>query len=229
MTTAVLNPPLTPFAEKNGWVSVADLLHDLGDIDPNRVRAAPWPGTATIDELIRANEQRTGPVLEWIDATLVEKPMGQFEGWVTSIILGLFDRYLEVNDIGMLYTPDVVLRILPGIGRAADIAFVSWKSLPGGKPPPRSDKVPAVVPDLAVEVLSESNTPAEMARKRDEYFRAGVKLVWEIDPETRFAKVYTSPTAVQAVPSDGKLDGGTVLPGFELSLTAVFDRAERRV
>jgi hypothetical protein len=55
-----------------------------------------------------------------------------------------------------------------------------------------------------------------------------VKLVWEIDPETRSATVYTGPTAATPVPADGVLDGGSVLPGFQLSLRMVFDRAERR-
>ena len=101
--------------------------------------------------------------------------------------------------------------------------------LPDGKLPPDSQAVPAVVPDLAIEILSKRNRPREMERKREEYFRARVKLVWEIDPNTRSAKVYSSPTAAEAIPPDGTLDGGDLLPGFQLSLKAVFDRVERRL
>lgn len=154
--------------------------------------------------------------------------MGHFEGWVTFIILGQFDRYLEQHDIGMVFTPDAVLRILPGVGRAADVAFVSWAGLPGGRPPERSEPVPCVVPDLVIEVLSRSNTPGEMSRKRQEYFRAGVKRVWEIDPATRGAVAYTGPEAGVEIPPNGTLHAGEVMPGFCLSLQAVFDRAERR-
>jgi Uma2 family endonuclease len=128
----------------------------------------------------------------------------------------------------MCTAPDGVMKILPDIGRAPDVSFISWKSLPGGKPPPRSEKVPALVPELVVEVLSESNTPREMARKRDEYFRAGVDLIWEIDPATRSANVYTGPSNVTPVPANGNLSGGDILPGFVLSLQTVFDRAERQ-
>jgi Uma2 family endonuclease len=211
-----------------GWLTAADMLHQLGDVDAERVRMTPRPGTATLEDLIAANESKEGRTYEWVDGTLVEKPMGQRESWVTAIIIGEFYIYLRSNDVGMLYGPDGVMEILPGIGRAPDVAYLSWASLPGGKPPPASDRVPAVVPDLAVEVLSESNTSAEMERKREEYFRAGVKLVWEIDPETRSAKVYTSPTAAEPIPPDGTLDGRDLLPGFQLSLKAVFDLAERR-
>ena len=55
-----------------------------------------------------------------------------------------------------------------------------------------TDPIPVLVPDLAIEVLSTSNTIGEMARKRDKYFRAGVRLVWEIDPRARTVRVYTS-------------------------------------
>jgi Uma2 family endonuclease len=163
-----------------------------------------------------------------VDGILVEKPVGQHESWVGFIIAGQLDRYLEAHDLGMATTEQGVYRILPDVGRAPDVAFVAWASLPGGQPPGRDDPVPAVVPDLVIEVLSRSNTRREMARKRDEYFRAGVKLVWEIDPATRSAIVYTAADKAEPVPMDGILAGDPVLPGFVLSLKAVFDRADRR-
>lgn len=208
--------------------TVANLLHRLGDISPDRIRMEPPPGRATFDDLVQVNEQRLGPTCEWVENTLVEKAVGQLESWIGMIIGGEMFAYLKGHDLGMMYGEAAVLEILPGIGRAPDVYFISWKSLPGGKPPPRSEKVPAIVPELVVEVLSASNTPREMARKRDEYFRAGVKLVWEIDPETRSANVYTGEAAVTPVPQDGQLDGREILPGFTLSLREVFDRAERR-
>jgi Uma2 family endonuclease len=227
MTTAELfsptSTPPTPPPE-----TVADLLRRLGDISPDRVRMDPPPGQATLDDLVRVNEQHNGQVCEWVENTLVEKAMGFNESWVAFIIMGRFDAFLQAHDLGMCTAPDGVMKILPGIGRAPDVSFLSWKSLPNGKPPPRSDKVPAVVPDLVVEVLSATNTRREMARKRDEYFRAGVKLVWEVDPESRSAIVYTGPDNSTSILPDGILDAGEILPGFKLSLREVFDRAERR-
>ena len=49
-----------------------------------------------------------------------------------------------------------------------------------------------MTPNLAIEVLSASNTTAEMDRKLKEYFEAGAELVWYIDPQTRSATIYTS-------------------------------------
>jgi Uma2 family endonuclease len=228
MTTATEPlPPANP-ARPARPDTVADLLHRLGDVPPDRVRLNPPPGRATLEDLVRVNEEHNGPVCEWVENTLVEKAMGLNESWLAVIVIGRLDAYLQNHDIGMLTAPDGVMKILPGIGRAPDVSFLSWNSLPGGKPPPRSDRVPAVVPELVVEVLSASNTPREMARKRDEYFRAGVKVVWEIDPESRTANVFTGPETSAPVAANGVLDGGAILPGFSLSLREVFDRAERR-
>jgi Uma2 family endonuclease len=208
--------------------TIADLLQRLGNISPDRVRMDPTPGNATFDDLVHVNEQRSGPICEWVENTLVEKAMGFNESWLAFIIMGQFDAYLLIHDLGMCTAPDGVMKILPEVGRAPDVSFISWKSLPGGKPPPRSEKVPAVVPELVVEVLSESNTLREMTRKREEYFRAGVKQVWEIDPETRSANAYTGPNDFIPVPANGNLSCEEILPSFVLSLQQVFDRAERR-
>jgi Uma2 family endonuclease len=81
---------------------------------------------------------------------------------------------------------------------------------------------------LAVEVLKRKNTVSEMARKRQDYFAAGVRLVWEIDPLGRTANVYTSPTDVTALGLDDTLDGGDVLPGFRLPLRELFAELDRQ-
>ena len=78
------------------------------------------------------------------------------------------------------------------------------------------------MPDLAIEVLSGSNTKAEMERKRAECFDAGVRLVWEVDPTTRIVSVYTPDGSVVRLDSSQTLDGGDVLPGFSLVLSELF-------
>lgn len=207
--------------------TLEDLLHRLGDVSPARVRLFPSPGTATLDDLIANNERPDTRICEWIDGTLVEKAVGAFESWVGFILGGELYLYLRDHDVGMAYSEVAVLRMLPKVGRAPYVAFVAWTSLPGGKPPPRTERVPSVVPDLVIEVLSHSNTLREMARKRSEYFAAGVKLVWEVEPDTRSAIVYTAMDQATVIPTDGELNGDPVLPGFRVSLKAVFDRAAR--
>lgn len=214
-------------ARPTARTTIGDLLNRLGGIHPDRVRFEPVPGTATLDDLIAVNECvkarcANGSTPRWWRrawGTLKAGSPSSFSASSTATWSSTTSEW---------FTPDAVLRILPGVGRAADVAFVSWAGLPGGRPPERSEPVPCVVPDLVIEVLSRSNTPGEMSRKRQEYFRAGVKRVWEIDPATRGAVAYTGPEAGVEIPPNGTLHAGEVMPGFCLSLQAVFDRAERR-
>ena len=85
-----------------------------------------------------------------------------------------------------------------------------------------------MAPDLAVEVLSAGHTPAEMARKRQEYFAAGVRLVWLVDPEARTAEVYTNPNQSTVRHEADTLEGGAVLPGFALPLRELFAELDRQ-
>jgi Uma2 family endonuclease len=81
---------------------------------------------------------------------------------------------------------------------------------------------------LVVEILSESNTEKEMARKYREYFQAGVQLVWEVDPKTRSVAVYTSPDHSSLLNEAQTLDGGNVLSGFTLPLAQLFAELDRQ-
>lgn len=105
------------------------------------------------------------------------------------------------------------------------MAFVSSDRLAGRRGP--SDAIPVLAPDLVVEVLSPGNTPADMARKRDEYFRAGVRMLWEVDPRSRAVRVYTALDRVIDLTVTDTLAGDPVLPGFTLPLARLFAELDR--
>ena len=100
------------------------------------------------------------------------------------------------------------------------MSFVAWEQLPGRRLP--RQPVPDLVPDLVVEVLSEGNTPRERARKLDEYFSRGVRLVWLVNPAMETIEVYTSRHQSIVLDQSATLDGGVVLPGFTLPLCTLF-------
>jgi Uma2 family endonuclease len=115
--------------------------------------------------------------------------------------------------------------LMADLVRIPDVAFTRWDRLPGRRRP--TAPVPRLAPNLAVEVLSRSNTPGEMAVKRQDYFAAGVELVWEIAPNTRTVAVYKSVTEVTTLTATDALEGGTVLPGFTLSVQDLFAELDR--
>jgi Uma2 family endonuclease len=196
-----------------------ELLRDLGGIHPRRVRMDPPPGTATLRDLVRLRK-KDGRIYELVDRTLVAKPVAYTESNIALLIATALQNYLASNDLGMLTGEQGLMRLMPGLARGPDVAFVNWAQHPGRHAP--REAVPAVYPDLAVEVLSRGNTRGEMARKRKEYFLAGTRLVWQVNPRTRTVEVYTAPDVFATLSESDSLDGGDVLPGFTLPVRAIF-------
>jgi Uma2 family endonuclease len=214
----------TAFPVSIEW-TVADMIEHMGGIPAKRIRMHPSPGTATLKDVLEV-EARTGRSCELVDGVLVEKTMGYFESLVAVEIAYLMKAYLEPRGLGIVLGADGTLRILPEQVRIPDVCFISWDHFPNRELP--KEPIPSLAPDLAVEVLSEGNTEGEMQRKLRDYFSAGVRLVWYIDPRARTAKSYTSPEQCVLVGEDQGLSGADVLPGFELSLSELFARASGR-
>ena len=205
--------------------SLADRLLDLGGIDAGRIRSTPAPGSATIADLIRASAE-DGRLYELVDNTLVEKAMGWQESVLAMVLARWLGNFIEGNNLGVISGPDGMSRLFGETVRGPDVAFVSWSRLPGGRLP--TDPVPLLVPDFVIEVLSISNTRSEMTRKRREYFQAGVRLVWMIDPRRRTVAVFTSPEAVRIAEEFDRIDGGEVLPGWTVELEKLFAELDRQ-
>ncbi len=210
----------TPTAE-----TLAELLERLGNVPPDRIRTRPAPGTATEQDVIDALEADRKRLCELVDGVLVEKAMGTKESLVAVVIAHRLWSFLEQHDLGLVIGADGPLRLLPGLVRFPDVSFISWGRLPEGLP---DEAIAGVVPDLAVEVLSSSNTKGEIQRKLRDYFLSGVQLVWILNPKTETAEVYTRPDRKRRVGKTGSLDGGDVVPGFLLPLQELFARANRR-
>jgi Uma2 family endonuclease len=214
MSLATLSPPAI--------LNLADLLDSLGGIPLERIRMQPPPGTATEDDVVAvyAKEKR---LCELVDGVLVEKPMG-FDESRLAIELGyLLVEFLRQHDLGTVAGEAGMMRLMSGLVRIPDVSFVRWEHLPEKYGP-----IPPIAPDLAIEVLSESNTPKEMERKLREYFESGTQLVWYFDLKARTVTVYTSPDQFTVLDESQTLDGGDVLPGLVLSLRELFERATRR-
>ncbi len=133
--------------------------------------------------------------------------------------------FVEDNDLGEVHGADggFILRRNPDTVRSPDAAFVRKARLldlddEGFLP---------IAPDLAVEIVSPSNTVNEMSRKVQEYLEAGTSIVWVVEPQRRQVTVYTH-DQIAAIYRDGDvITGGNILPGFELPLTYIFDGPQR--
>jgi Uma2 family endonuclease len=211
---------------KQRFETMADALDQLGDVAPHRVRLSPPPGQATERDLLRIHA-KSDRLYELVDGMLVEKVMGYLEGSLASWISFLLQRFLEENDLGNLAGADAAVRLLPGLVRIPDVSFVCWERLPvRGQIP--DEPILSLAPDLAIEVLSEGNTKKEMQRKLKDYFLAGVRLVWFVDPMRRVIEVYTASDQSTVLTENNTLEGGEVLPGLLVPVREVFRRVPRQ-
>lgn len=206
-------------ASASEFKTIADLVDRLGDVPLDRIRFQPVPGAATVADVVDVDVHQNR-LCELVDGILVEKPMGFRESLIAAQLIQKMRSFVEERDLGVVSAPDGMLQLRDDLVRMPDVAFLAWHRFPGRKIP--SDPAPQVAPDLAVEVLSPTNTRREMEHKRAEYFAAGTRLVWQIDPDARRAEVFTSPTNSTVILDDGELDGGDVLPGFRISLIQLF-------
>jgi Uma2 family endonuclease len=201
---------------------LADLQAHLGDVPAERIRLTPPPGCATEADVVQLQEAE-GARCELIDGVLVEKTVGAYESALAFALGSMIKAFVRARDLGVVFGEQGAVRTVASQVRMPDVCYVSRDRFPGGRIP--RHKVIPVAPDLAIEILSEGNTRQEMDRKLAEYFQAGTRLVWYIDPEQRTARAFTSQNQFTNLGEDDVLDGGDVLPGFRVRLGDVFTDA----
>lgn len=218
-------PTSTQPKPKTKFPTIADVQERLGHIPESRILSFPAPGTATVQDLLDGSI--TGDRLyELVDGILVEKGMGFREGSLAVRIIHILQTHLDGDNVGHVSGADGSIRFKLDLVRVPDVSFIRWDSVSDTdvieNPAGAFLEVP---PDLAVEVLSPSNTRREMEIKLDEYAKAGVKLVWYVDPERKEVDVYPkgNPKRKKTLCENDTLDGGTVLPGFALQVARIFE------
>ncbi|AGA31555.1 Uma2 family endonuclease [Singulisphaera acidiphila] len=182
----------------------------MATVTPPRPDVAPAP-PANSDTLY-----------EVVDGQVVEKAaMGAYPTWLASLLAQAMGAFTTAHKRGRVVV-EMLFRLDNDLQRRPDVAFVSHDRWPRGRQVPH-EAAWDVVPDLAIEVVSPTNTADEIMAKVDEYFRAGVQRVWVVYPKARAVYVYESPNEVKILRVDNTLDGAPLLPGFHLPLALLFE------
>jgi Uma2 family endonuclease len=172
------------------------------------------PGTPWVDDVER---------YEVIDGIRVERePMGAFETVLASWLCHLLNSFAGGRKLGLAVNETLfVLNASRNLQRRPDVAFVFYTRWPA--PIVAREAAWNVVPDLAVEIVSPINLAEEIDSKVTDYFQSGVRLVWVFYPDTGRVYVYQSPTQVSILERTDTLDGGEVLPGFQLPIVQLYE------
>ncbi len=147
-------------------------------------------------------------------------PTGGKHGEIEIRIRAMLVDFLRQKPLGRAYGGEVgfILRSNPDLVRAPDVAFVSAQRLsesPGGFIP--------LAPDLAVEIVSPTDSLSLIQKKVFDYLDAGTRLVWVVDPESQSVTVYQSRASIRVLTESDTLDGADFLPGFSSPVKSVFE------
>jgi Uma2 family endonuclease len=163
-------------------------------------------------------------LFEIIDGQKVEiQPMGALAGRLANRLAYYLNVCSLPNNLGEANVENLFHLALPvDRNRRPDVAFVSRDRWLAGQPLTYAQNAWDVVPNIIAEAISPSDYNEDVLEKIEEYFRAGVELVWVIYPRQRQIYVYESPTSIHVLTEKDTLDGGKVLPQFQLPLKQLF-------
>lgn len=175
----------------------------------------------TIEDLERLPDD--GQKHELQAGLLLSEPLpGMRHGRVAAEIAARLRSFVRRRRLGVVFGNDTgfVLSRSPDTARGPDIAFVTGARFRAVGD--RTGPFPGA-PDLAVEVLSPSNTPAGVHAKVADYLAAGARLVWVVDTEAETVAVHRSLLSPRVLSREETLDGEDVLPGFRVKVARVFE------
>ncbi len=175
----------------------------------------------TADELLAMPDD--GFVYELIKGELIKvsPPPGHEHGLVAMNIAGPLHQYAKSKNLGNVYAAETgfLLEQNPDTVRAPDVAFIKRERIEKAGP------IQAYwigVPDLAVEVLSPSDTVGRIEDKVAYWLESGTQMVWVVSPKMHTVTVYSSLTEIVVLTKSETLDGGIVVPGFQISIADIF-------
>jgi Uma2 family endonuclease len=154
---------------------------------------------------------------------LVSEPLpGSRHGRVMAAVADELRTHVRKHRLGVVFAGDTgfVLARSPDTVRGPDVSFVTRERFE--KVGESATAFPEA-PDLAVEILSPSNTPASMHAKVADYLAAGTRRVWVVDSETHTVAVYATLLAPRILSTTDFLEGEDVVPGFRVRIADLFE------
>ena len=174
----------------------------------------------TADELLAMPDD--GFRYELVKGELVRmSPTGDEHGSVTMEIAASLYRHVKEHNLGRVYAAETGFKLEsdPDTVRAPDVAFVNREQVEatGTLAGFRSG-----APDLVVEVLSPSDRIGRVEAKVKQWLETGSRVVWVVSPKLKTVTVYHSLSDIVTLTEKDALDGGDVVPGFQIKIADIF-------
>lgn len=161
---------------------------------------------------------RDGQKYELIGGELIMSPAGVKHEGIASRLVVRIGTYLMTSRLGEVYTSSIGFDLPSGDVVSPDVCFIAAEKLPNGWEP---EGFGQFAPDLAVEIISPSDSMTLVEDTVEIYLKYGTQLVWLINPKLRRATIYRADGTVAVIRAEGALDGEAVLPGFACALSDI--------
>lgn len=155
-------------------------------------------------------------------------PPGAPHGVAASNLVFLLTAHVRQGRLGRVFGDSFAYELIrfPRTVRVPDASFVRADLLPENGIGPGLLKF---APDLAVEVLSPSETASALEEKLDDYLVSGTSLIWVVDPDRRTVMIVAADAPVRWLREGDTLDGGAVIPGFACAVADIFEGIARHL
>ena len=177
-------------------------------------------GEITPEELLVMPD---GGHYELIDGALRERHVSALSNLVASEVSRVLGNHCRELNLGWLFAAEHGYRCFPWkprLVRRADVSFIRRERYPWDQL--SADGYTTIPPDLAVEVVSPNDAVSDLVEKVGEYLRAGVRLVWIIDPDTRTVQVWRGDKSGTWLEAQDELSGEDIVPGFRCRVADLF-------
>ena len=178
--------------------------------------------TAWTEEKLQALPE-DGCIHEVVNGELVMSPKNNFHHEsICGRLQFALQSYNREHRLGVVRASSAGYWMFNRNCRAPDISFLPKARLDSLGFKPWARRFFPGAPDLAVEVLSPSNTRAEIDERLRDFFASGTQITWVIDPEAEYVEVCHSPSEGKRLGPGGELDGEHLLPGFRFAVANLF-------
>lgn len=184
--------------------------------------AAPLPTNHAMPEQAPPRLPDDGPPSELVDGQVVEKPVSDLAQLVANTLNDELVVWARQTRLGRSFveTTYQCFPHAPGMVRRPDVSYVTNARLAGYQ---WGQGHFTIAPDLAVEVVSPSDQVYDLDRKLADYFKAGVRRVWVINPDQQTVRIHRAPGGdISELVGDAELTDEAVLPGFRCPLSTLF-------
>ena len=154
----------------------------------------------------------------------VTSPTGGETGARCGRLLAAVLRWADDDGSGVAFDSSTGFELPDGAVRSPDVAWVRRVRLARIAPEDRRGFLP-LCPDFVVELLSPSDSRPAVERKMEEYRENGARLGWLLDPDHRSITIYRAGGGTERRQRPDSATGEEVLPGFVLSLSAIWESA----